>query len=213
MKILLLTFHYGCANSIRYYLNKFYNNFTLDVIFIYEQYKDLLPEAGHYNDLYLMDSYKAKKIWEKKSKYFNKFDLIITSDTVPLSRIFLENNFNKKLIIWVCNRFDYATHANITMKSNFPDKDYYNLIKKSLLKINVKIVFYSLFDCIYMSRKLKININPTILEPIIDVNEFKNIIIKNNYKFDFNYNNFINNINCIPKDINKKKYIFSSKIF
>jgi hypothetical protein len=51
---------------------------------------------------------RAQKSWNKYKDYYNSFDAILTSDTCPVSRTFLQNGWTKPLIIWICNRFDYA---------------------------------------------------------------------------------------------------------
>ena len=50
----------------------------------------------------------ADTIWTNNSVYYKNFDYILTTDTTPISRIFLQNlnELNGKLIIYVSNRFD-----------------------------------------------------------------------------------------------------------
>lgn len=137
MKILSLGFHKGALNSIESVL-KGYDVTTL--------FLPLNPEGYYYN----MTSELADKLWKENCAYYNLFDCIITSDTAPLSRIFLQNNFAGKLIIWVCNRFDYA---DLSGPTSFPDKEYYELMASISSRKNVRIVAYTPFDQIYAIQK------------------------------------------------------------
>ena len=87
----------------------------------------------------------ANTIWENNAEYFNEFDYVITSDTAPISRIFLENfdKFDGTLIVWVCNRFDYNMEG---------DMSYYNLFRKYVDHPRVKVVPYTEFENIWMTR-------------------------------------------------------------
>src|SRR5207249_2486069 len=84
---------------------------------------------------------RAQRIWEKHKDFFNSFDVIVTSDTAPLARIFLQNDFKKHLVIWICNRFDYCDYANLDCY--FPDPDFYKLFKEAAKKPNVTIAGYT----------------------------------------------------------------------
>jgi hypothetical protein len=92
------------------------------------------------------------------------FDIVITSDTAPISRVFLQNDFKGKLIIWINNRFDYADRA--TNDCNFPDEDYYNLIRKAVNNENVKILGYTEFENYYCKNIKNIDIGNDVIKPI-----------------------------------------------
>ncbi len=67
--------------------------------------------AGIYRpNRYKVTEQKAEVWWQDKKDYYQSFDCIITSDTAPLSRIFLQHisELKPRLIVWICNRFDYA---------------------------------------------------------------------------------------------------------
>ncbi len=96
-------------------------------------------------------------------QFFNTFDVIITSDTAPLSRIFLQNGWQKPLIIWVCNRFDY-THGN-GGEDRFPEREYYELFKQATIMPQVRIVSYTPFEYEYARRK-GINIGERTIKPV-----------------------------------------------
>ena len=148
LKVLHITFHKGCLNEIESISKELSLNLTSFYI----------PERLHFfdqqdqgNKLYNMSFERANRIWTKNKDFFESFDVVITSDTTPLARIFLQNNFKKYLIIWVCNRFDY--YDGESLDCNFPDKEYYDLINKSYNKKNVKFIYYSKFEKYYTESK------------------------------------------------------------
>ena len=118
LKVLHISFHHGCQNDLEYIAQQL--KFDLEFM----TYSD---DSVKGSDIYNITHDRALNNWNKNKDYYNSFDIIITSDTVPLSRIFLQNNFKKKLIIWICNRFDYA-HQPDAKKIGFPDKEYFDLI-------------------------------------------------------------------------------------
>ena len=89
MNYLHISFHKGCHNDLQYISNK------LNVNIEFMEFND--GTKGKYN----IGHDRAKKYWDKHKEYFNRFDGIITSDTAPISRVFLQNNWTKKLIIWI----------------------------------------------------------------------------------------------------------------
>src|SRR5208282_2621726 len=124
MKILHLTYHGGCKRTLDFVAKSLEHEIT--------------TKFADWN--YNIGPNRAAEIWNKHKDYFNLFDLVITSDTAPLSRIFLQNDFKKKLIIWICNRFDY--HDGASNDCSFPDYEYYNIINAAPRKNNVKIFSY-----------------------------------------------------------------------
>ena len=74
MKILHLSFHYGCISD-------------LDTVF-----KTLGHEVVHqFNKRkipYTISEQLAHQLWNQHKNYYNEFDIIITSDTVALYKIF-----------------------------------------------------------------------------------------------------------------------------
>lgn len=112
---------------------------------------------------YNIGEFRAKEIWEQYKDYYNSFDLIITSDTAPLSRIFLHNNYSGKLIIWIANRFDYVDQT--TNDCNFPDKNYYKIFQKAENNPNVKIISYTKFEYEYAAKYRKVKLNSNIIKP------------------------------------------------
>lgn len=113
-------------------------------------------------DILNMTHEKAEKIWLKNKNLFNQFDAIITSDTAPLARIFLQNNWHKPLIIWVCNRFDYHHQSTAV---NFPDEEYYELMRHASLNPNIFIASYTPFEYTYALKK-NVDLGSRVIKPI-----------------------------------------------
>ena len=116
---------------------------------------------------------RAYEVWNQYKDYYSQFDIIITSDTCPLARIFLQNNYSGKLIIWVCNRFDYCDMASNDCK--FPDQEYYNLINNAKLKSNVKIFSYTKFEYEYAQKYKNVDLGTNIIKPCAFISD-ENIV-------------------------------------
>lgn len=112
-------------------------------------------------DIYNITHDKADKIWQKHQSFFEQFDVIVTSDTPPLARPFLQNNVKKPLIIWLCNRLDYDHGAT----QEFPDKELYTLFNQSTQKENVKIAGYTAFEHTY-ARQKGVYTGDSIIKPL-----------------------------------------------
>ena len=149
LKILHLTFHQGCAKEFEAVANIFGHDVTTWWI------PGLAPRSfdgtSQGNVLYNISHDRAERIWNLHKKAFQQFDVVITSDTAPLARIFLQNGFTKPLIIWICNRFDYSDQASLD--SDFPDAEYYQLIDQAKLQEKVTIVAYTAFEHEYAKSK------------------------------------------------------------
>ena len=156
INVLHISFHKGCQNDIEYVSKKLNFNLT------FMPYKD---ETVKGNDVYNITHDRALNIWNKNKDYYNSFDVIITSDTTPISRVFLQNNFQKKLIIWICNRFDYA-HQPDGDNIGFPDQEYYDLINDAKNRKNVIIVGYTPFENYYANEVKNMSIGNEIIKPI-----------------------------------------------
>lgn len=153
MRILHITHHKGCEADLHYVCDRL--NYELDTQFA----------TWNYN----VTEKLATEIWEKHKDYYNKFDIIITSDTAPLCRILLQNNFKGKLIVWVCNRFDYNDGAsNEFDKDNnplFPDKAYYEMFRATQSLKHVKVISYTKFEHEYASKYRDVKWKPIIIKP------------------------------------------------
>jgi hypothetical protein len=109
MKFLHISFHKGCELEIEYVLTTL--GHTVETM--------TLSDTSIDNNIYKISEEKANLYWHKHMFFFNTFDGIITSDTCANCRTFLQNNYSKILLIWICNRFDYALEG---------DNHFYNLI-------------------------------------------------------------------------------------
>ena len=147
MKILHITHHQGCKINIDFVAR----SLGLDVT---TQFANWNYNIGHN---------RAIELWNKHKDYYNQFDVIITSDTAPLSRIFLQNNYTGKLIVWVCNRFDYADGSS--NDCGFPDTEYYELIRQASNKSNVKIFPNTPFEYEYAQRFRNVSLGTNVIKP------------------------------------------------
>lgn len=148
LNILHMSFHKGCINEF----NAVGKALGLQVTSWFIQ-SDLPRFDGSSTGgaIYNIGHERAEKVWNLHKDYFEQFDAVITSDTAPLSRIFLQNGWKKPLIIWVCNRFDYYDAASLDC--HFPDQEYYDLFKQAATMPNVKIISYTPYEHIYAAQK------------------------------------------------------------
>lgn len=161
-----LTFHKGCVREIEYVAQEL--GIEITTLFIPDCKPYTFDPMSHGNVLYNMTKERANRIWKNLSDYFNTFDTILISDTTPIARIFLENNWQKPLIIWICNRFDYADQE--TFEADFPQQDYYDLIKNAIHLSNVRIFSFMDFEKIYMAEK-GIIIGNLSIKPCAPINQ------------------------------------------
>jgi len=142
MKILHIGFHRGCQNDIKFVCD------SLNQELEFMKFEDGVTRGSA---LYNIGHLRAEQTWNTYKDYFNSFDLIITSDTAPISRVFLQNNFTKKLIIWICNRFDY--YDSSSLDCDFPDAEYYELIKSIPQRPNVKMISNCEFENYHLNSR------------------------------------------------------------
>ncbi len=160
LNILHLSFHAGCLHEIENIAKEL--DFKVTSIFIPHIPPQEFDGYSAGNALYNIGHERAACIWNKHKDYFSQFDAIITSDTAPLSRIFLQNNYEKPLVIWVCNRFDYADTGSLDCE--FPHEEYYELLRQSYDKKNVFIVPYTAFESFYAQQK-NVTFNNNVIQP------------------------------------------------
>lgn len=184
-KILHLSLHKGCINDF----HEVAEQLNLDVTDWYiHEIRSTFDPAAQGNEIYNITHERAERVWQLNKDFFNQFDAIITSDTAPLSRIFLQNDWQKPLIIWICNRFDYADLA--TARGLFPDTEYYQLFKSAIHRPNVQIISYTPYEHFYAHQK-GIKIGTQTIRPI-------GVLPKENCTFK----------SGIPESICKEKTIF-----
>jgi len=155
MKVLHISFHQGCQNDIKYICEK------LGIDLTFKEFDDgVTKTCAKYN----IGRERAQRCWDLYKDYFNTFDAVITSDTAPISRVFLQNDFQKRLIIWVCNRFDYCDTASLDC--DFPDEEYYNFIRSAKNRINTVIAGYTPFENYYAKYIRNCDIGDLTIKPI-----------------------------------------------
>ena len=133
MKVLHISHHLGCMRDHAY----IYHTLGFECKF-----------WKFHSGLFRITADIAKTIWIERKDYFNSFDYIVTSDTAPLSRIFMENihELKAKIVVWICNRFDYNMEG---------DNSFYDIFNRISIyhKDKFKIIAYSDFESIYCRYK------------------------------------------------------------
>jgi hypothetical protein len=186
LKLLHLSFHKGCIREIKYIAQEL----GIELHSVYVQ--DDWVKDNNYdgitkgNAIYNVSHQRAHDVWNRHKDFFAQFDAVITSDTVPLSRIFLQNGWSKPLIIWMCNRFDYTDWGS--SRQGFPDDEYYALLKEATQKQNVYFIAYNEFEYVY-GKSRGIDFGTQIITPS---GKFKNKAKQS----------------MVPADINKAETFF-----
>jgi hypothetical protein len=83
----------------------------------------------------------------------------------------LQNNWSKLLIIWICNRFDYA------IKHECDDPEFYELLRDIPNRPNTYIFGNSRIENIYSTQIKNVNVGDFIIKPL-----GKNLISENMYQ-------------------------------
>ncbi len=148
LKLLHLSFHIGCNNDFDEVAKEL--NFEVTNWVPSDQVHFLGEHVG--NALYNISQERGKQIWLRHEDYFNQFDVIMTSDTSRLARIFLENGWQKPLIIWICNRFDYCD-AGTARQYGLPDQAFLDTMRAAINKSNVKIISYTPYEHHYAHKR------------------------------------------------------------
>lgn len=152
MNILHLTFSHECNDEVMHLCTS--NGMNMSYLY----YDD--GTRSKYN----ISRDKALGYYQKHKDYLESFDAIVVSETTAISRVFLENNYSKLLLIWVHNRFDYYDAAS--NDCGFPDPGYYELMRKAHTDMpNVRFAFSTQFEKVYMEDKLGIPCPGPIIKP------------------------------------------------
>ena len=157
LKVLHLTFHRGCLNSFESVAQEL--NLDVESWYIPDLPQKFLDGVSPNSALFNIGHDRAKRIWDLHKEEFEKFDVIFTSDTAPLARIFLQNGWEKPLIVWICNRFDYTDEANL---------EFYALFNRAASQSNVTIVCNTEFEHIY-ARAKGVNLGSLVIKPFLRV--------------------------------------------
>lgn len=188
LRILHISHHVGCMRDHAY----IYDRLGAD----YEFWKFT-------KGLFRITASVANTIWREKKDYFNSFDYIVTSDTAPLSRIFMENisELTPKVVVWICNRFDYNVESDISYYTKF------NEIAKHHAD-TFKIIPYSDFEGVWCRNKGITGVLPTITPIGINKDELDYKIdglqvLKDSYVHDSNSKEEYSN----PSELDGKVFI------
>lgn len=166
-RILHISHHIGCFRDQEYILNmlgfkvknlKFYDNqFTVT--------KDI-----------------AKKFWEENKDLINTFDYVLISDTSSISRCIFENisEFKSKLIIWICNRFDFGMNQ---------ESEFYELFNKYKTHDRVRVIGSTFWEKIWCLRKGIDILDCEIINPLGKYLDKLDSNIPKSKVFDEYYNN------------------------
>ena len=148
-KILHLTSHKGCVKEIASIAKVL--GLDIETWFIPELPPRSFDGVSCGSALYNIGHERAERIWKLHQKTFEQFDAVITSDTAPLARIFLQNGFTKPLIIWICCRFDYCDYESLDC--DFPDAEFYQLFNQAHAMENVAVIAYTSFEHYHAREK------------------------------------------------------------
>ena len=149
LKVVHLTCHTGCIRHINFVASELHWDVThLNMLQL------------HSCKVYNMTRTRSMEYWKLYSDQLNQADVVICSDTAPLSRMILENldDFNGHLLIWVCNRFNYAHHDKSQNEppkdAPFPDQGWYDLITSASRNYahKVRVVSYTKLERIYSTN-------------------------------------------------------------
>jgi len=167
LKIFHLSYHLGCINDIKYVAHEL--GFEVD--------SEFWEGAGDGNEKYNINHNRALKYWDFLKTRALSADIVLVSDTAPLARIFLQNGFPGKLVIWICNRFDYAHAGGVQVEAEqeeryagehpdaFPTREYYNLIRQAAASPNVAIVSYTAFEHLYAQQYRSVEVGNEVIRP------------------------------------------------
>jgi hypothetical protein len=133
LNVLHLSRHAGCMRDIE---SIFRDRFSLNL----EQARFFGPIA--------VSVELAAEIWLSHSKYFNSFDVIITTDTVSLSRIFFSRlpSLRGRLITTICNRFDFGM-------LQADHREYVEEFRRAYASKNMTVVTYADYEKQYAKNK------------------------------------------------------------
>lgn len=149
MHFLHISFHKGCASEIEYIFTQ-----------LGHTVENMNFKFNNQDDDYNITHDKAEICWNTFKDYFNTFDAVITSDTCPNSRTFLQHNWSKPLIIWVCNRFDYAIPPENV------DPEFYALLRDIPNRKNVRMIGNTAIENLWASQIKNVNFGDYVIKPL-----------------------------------------------
>lgn len=149
LSVLHLSHHDGCIADFEYVASEL----------------GLAVRSCKYDDGYNIGPERADRSWERWRDRLCQSDVVLVSDTAPLARIVMQHldEYAGHLVVWVCNRFDYADEA--TNDCGFPDADYYALFRWASLHPRVHIAPYTPFEYHY-ARRFGVELGERVIKPI-----------------------------------------------
>lgn len=122
-------------------------------------------ESAIFDDGYNIGRERADRAWLRWNERLNDADVVLVSDTAPLARIVLQHldTFTGRLVVWVCNRFDYADQQ--TNDCGFPDAGFYELFRNAGADERVDFISYTPFEIAYASER-GVNLGPEVIRPL-----------------------------------------------
>jgi len=132
MKVLHLSFHYGCISDVQDVLTRLGCEVT------YQCMTNTLP--------YRVSAAAAEEVWQTNKDRYNAFDVVVTSDTVALSYVFLRHldELTPHLVILNCNRFTYGMESETA---------FLELLRSSVRRLDkVTFVPYTDFERIWCGK-------------------------------------------------------------
>mmetsp|Transcript_67514 Transcript_67514/g.166781 ORF Transcript_67514/g.166781 Transcript_67514/m.166781 type:complete len:1140 (+) Transcript_67514:85-3504(+) len=150
-RVLHLGFHHGVKRDLEAV------GAELGIEINFEMYPSGTPSECSHN----IDKTRSLQLWQEHGQRWMQYDIIVTSDTAATSRPLQEYGRwdSKRLIVWVCNRFDYRSEGvdgGIQCKDSFPEASYYQLFRDSCdgkLGPNVRVVPYTKYEAIHAAKK------------------------------------------------------------
>jgi len=162
IQVLHLTYHWGTAQeifSVAELLNEaeffcYHINVTWEKPHWYDVNTSTIPWAKNW---YVWTPYRIRLVRQHFQSYFEKFDLFITSDTAPVSRLFLQPpRIQRPLLVWICNRFDWG---------NIEDTGYRDLVNSSLHLPDVRFIPNSDVEWWYARKYRDVHIPQYAIQP------------------------------------------------
>ena len=149
MKVFHLSHHHGCIADFEYAAGRL----GVDVV------------SATFDDGYNIGADRADRAWERWKDRLTGADVVLISDTAPLARIVLQHleEFRGRLVIWVCNRFDY--HDAESNDCAFPDPAYYDLVRRAADHPRVDIAVFTPFESHY-ARERGVELGDRVIKPV-----------------------------------------------
>jgi len=143
LRVLHLTCHRGCEAYVQQLAKR--QAWDLQTWFLPDRPGDFGGNAA-----YNQTRERAQEFWDRWGDALNRVDLVLVSDTAPLARGILQNlkQFQARLLVWVCNRFDYVDREALAPGEEFPDPAWGQLLAEATRShpSQVRVVSYTALE-------------------------------------------------------------------